>query len=135
MPDDPATTIVDNGDYRWTSPVVMGDPATIVTPGYSKPGYKWMGWEIRKADGSTLVKYDGGATVNYNELARLLGLDSKTALDTPVTVYAVWAEWLPSPSSSTPRTPMARSSSSTSTTPPMTRRSTTAAPTRFPTPS
>ena len=93
--DDPATTIVDNGDYRWTSPVVMGDPATIVTPGYSKPGYKWMGWEIRKADGSTLVKYDGGATVNYNELARLLGLDSKTALDTPVTVYAVWAEWLP----------------------------------------
>lgn len=89
--DETATTILEGSDYNWNSNVALSDPATF-TPAYNKANYKWMGWEIRKADGSKVTL---GASSDYKTLAGLLGLNATTALENGVTVYAVWAEWLP----------------------------------------
>ena len=83
-----------DGTFVWTSPVSLADPATM---NYSKPGYKWMGWEVRPAGGATPTKYAPGATVDLKTLAALLGIsdrDGSTSAN-PIVLYAVWVKWAP----------------------------------------
>lgn len=89
--DDVATEIFKRGDFVWTSDVPLSDPSAL--NGYTKNGYKWMGWEVRP-EGATSTKYAPGATVDFKSLASLLGIsDSDTGKR--VTIYAVWVKWAP----------------------------------------
>lgn len=87
--------ITKKNNFGWTSNVPLDDPATLAK--YNKPGYKWMGWEVRPAGGATPTKYAPGATVDLKTLAALLGISDRddASSATPIVLYAVWVKWAP----------------------------------------
>ena len=82
-------------NFGWTSNVPLDDPATLAN--YNKPGYKWMGWEVRPAGGATPTKYAPGATVDLKTLAALLGISDRDDASSAnaIVLYAVWVKWAP----------------------------------------
>ena len=82
-------------NFGWTSNVPLDDPATLAK--YNKPGYKWMGWEVRPAGGATPTRYAPGATVDLKTLAALLGISDRDDASSAnaIVLYAVWVKWAP----------------------------------------
>ena len=87
--------ITKKNNFGWTSNVPLDDPATLAK--YNKPGYKWMGWEVRPAGGATPTKYAPGATVDLKTLAALLGISDRDDASSAnaIVLYAVWVKWAP----------------------------------------
>ncbi|MEI3376467.1 MAG: InlB B-repeat-containing protein [Coriobacteriales bacterium] len=87
--------ILTKNNFGWTSNVPLSDPATLNK--YNKPGYKWMGWEVRPAGGATPTKYAPGATIDLKTLAALLGISDRddSSSKNAIVLYAVWVKWAP----------------------------------------
>lgn len=84
-------TILEKSGFNWNGKVALSDPATL-QPGFTKAGYKWMGWEVR--NGSNVQKLTGAADALYNALATFLGR-SDADIDSPVQLFAIWAKYQP----------------------------------------